>query len=67
MEDGGLRKKDGGFTSGPEDGVPSSDGVVGFGLPAQQQAGRIWPCISSGGRMEDGGMKMKEGGVKMEE
>ena len=20
--------------------------VVGFGLPAQQQAGRIWPCIS---------------------
>jgi hypothetical protein len=23
-----------------------SDGGVGFGLPAQQQAGRIWPCIS---------------------
>jgi hypothetical protein len=39
------RSEDGGFTSGPEDGVPSSDGVVGSGLPAQQQAGRIWPCI----------------------
>jgi hypothetical protein len=50
-EDGGMRteeeeerprSEDGGFTSGPEDGVPSSIGVVGFG--------RIWPCISGEGR-----------------
>ena len=40
--------------------------VVGFG--------RIWPCISGrgrmedrGGRKEDGGMKMKEGGQKNED
>jgi len=33
-----VRSKDTGSTLGPEDGVPSSDGVVGFG--------RIWPCIS---------------------
>ena len=62
------RSEDGGFTSGPEDGVPSSDGVVGFG--------RIWPCINGGGRMEDGGRRTEEeeerprsedGGVKIEE
>jgi hypothetical protein len=54
-----VRSEDGGSTSGPEDGVPSSDGGGGFG--------RIWPCISGGRRMEDGGMKMEEGGMKMEE
>jgi hypothetical protein len=60
-EDGGRRteeeeerprSEDGGFTSGPGDGVPSSDGVVGFG--------RIWPCISGGGRMEDGRWRIEE-------
>ena len=36
--------------------------VVGFGLPAQQQAGLIWPCISGGGgwRSEDGGRRTKD-------
>jgi hypothetical protein len=35
------------------------DGVVGFG--------RIWPCISSGGRTEDGRWRREDGGVKIEE
>jgi len=57
----GWKSEDGGYTSGPEDEVPSSDGVVGFG--------RIWPCVSGGGgwRNEDGGMKMEEGGGRREE
>ena len=47
-EEGGRKTEDGGFTSEPEDGVPSNDGVVGFGLSAAlrlAQVGRIWPCI----------------------
>jgi len=49
----GWRKEDGGFTSGPGDGVPSSDGVVGGrmedgGMKMEDGggSGRTWPCIS---------------------